>query len=247
MSFLTGLVIGSLGGGLIIWMLNRLHRRRRYAAEPAPLREAVKQLDESLDTTRTDNEPFQNELMITTSRSQRYEAEIEMLHARLATANREREQLQGELAAARLVQQPQAPVGKQAASQTGACFQSATGDPGTSNGAACTVEPQPETGLAATGRIHIGTIFDRDRLMIMPESFSVVPSKPQATQRNPLSDINGIGPIYAQKLFDAGIRTLRDLAALSPERVRAIIDPRPWRTIDVERWIMEARQQTRPA
>jgi predicted flap endonuclease-1-like 5' DNA nuclease len=269
MSFLTGLMLGSLGGGLLMWVANRLYRRRRYTHKPAPLRELLIALELDLDDARTDreqieaqfmllsqslstahanNQRLQNELMITKRISQRYEAERDLLQAQLTSINREHERVQRELTAAqRLTQQSLALVGDLEASPAGACFQPAMGAPGTSNGAAHSAEPQPETRPAAAERVYIGTIFDRDRLMIMPEALCVVPPKPQTAQRNPLTDINGIGPIYAQKLFDAGIRTLRDLAALTPERVQAIIDPRPWRTIDVERWIIEARQQSRPA
>jgi predicted flap endonuclease-1-like 5' DNA nuclease len=61
--------------------------------------------------------------------------------------------------------------------------------------------------------------------------------------RDPLIDINGIGPIYEQRLFEAGIYTFAALAALSPERIRAIIQPEKWQNIDPEQWIAEARQR----
>jgi predicted flap endonuclease-1-like 5' DNA nuclease len=61
-------------------------------------------------------------------------------------------------------------------------------------------------------------------------------------QRDPLIDINGIGPVYQQRLFEAGVTTFDALAALSPERIRAIIKHERWQEIDPEAWIAEARQ-----
>jgi predicted flap endonuclease-1-like 5' DNA nuclease len=66
--------------------------------------------------------------------------------------------------------------------------------------------------------------------------------QPAARRRDPLIDINGIGPVYEQKLFDAGVSTFEDLAALTPEQVREIIAPQRWQEIDPASWIAEARQ-----
>lgn len=60
-------------------------------------------------------------------------------------------------------------------------------------------------------------------------------------QRDPLIDINGIGPAYERKLFDAGVYTFENLAALTAEQVRAIIAPQSWQAIDPASWIDEAR------
>ena len=66
--------------------------------------------------------------------------------------------------------------------------------------------------------------------------------QPAARRRDPLIDINGIGPGYERKLFDAGVFTFEDLVALTPEQVRAIIAPQRWQEIDPASWIAEARQ-----
>lgn len=57
-----------------------------------------------------------------------------------------------------------------------------------------------------------------------------------------LEDINGIGPVFARRLNEAGIYTFADLTAQSPEKIREIISPKNWQAIDPEGWIAQARQ-----
>jgi predicted flap endonuclease-1-like 5' DNA nuclease len=61
-------------------------------------------------------------------------------------------------------------------------------------------------------------------------------------ERDPLIDINGIGPAYEQRLFDAGIYTFDDLAAQTPARLRELVGAKAWQEADTEAWIAEARQ-----
>lgn len=63
----------------------------------------------------------------------------------------------------------------------------------------------------------------------------------QEQRRDPLIDINGIGPVYERRLFDAGVYTFADLATLAPERIREIIKAERWQEIAAEAWIAEAR------
>lgn len=56
-----------------------------------------------------------------------------------------------------------------------------------------------------------------------------------------LGKIVGIGPVYEQTLFEAGIRTYAQLAALTVEELRAIIRPAAWQNIDFSQWIREAQ------
>jgi len=60
-----------------------------------------------------------------------------------------------------------------------------------------------------------------------------------------LQKVNGIGPVYAQKLFDAGIKTLEDLAASTPEQLAEIIQARGG-LARYEDWIQQARALTTP-
>ncbi len=61
--------------------------------------------------------------------------------------------------------------------------------------------------------------------------------------RDRLIDINGIGPVYQEKLYAAGVDTFDDLAAMTPEQVQAIIQPEKWQDIDAAAWIAEARRR----
>jgi len=56
-----------------------------------------------------------------------------------------------------------------------------------------------------------------------------------------LEDVNGIGPVFAQRLNEAGIYTFADLAAQTPVRIREIISPKNWQAVDPEGWISQAR------
>jgi ABC-type phosphate transport system substrate-binding protein/chromosome segregation ATPase len=64
---------------------------------------------------------------------------------------------------------------------------------------------------------------------------------PADIDHDPLRDINGIGPVYEQKLFDGGIFTFGDLAAATPEQLRTLIQPESWQRFDPEAWIAEAQ------
>jgi len=60
-------------------------------------------------------------------------------------------------------------------------------------------------------------------------------------RRDPLIDINGIGPVYEQRLFNAGVYTFDDLAAQSPARLRELVGAKAWQEADTEAWIAAAR------
>ncbi|MDH7486950.1 MAG: DUF4332 domain-containing protein [Anaerolineae bacterium] len=56
-----------------------------------------------------------------------------------------------------------------------------------------------------------------------------------------LSQIKGIGEVFEQKLYQAGIMTFADLAARTPEELKAIIQPEEWQALDFADWIAQAR------
>ncbi|MBN1679638.1 MAG: hypothetical protein JW966_05050 [Anaerolineae bacterium] len=58
-----------------------------------------------------------------------------------------------------------------------------------------------------------------------------------ATYGDRLTDVKGIGPVYAGALRKAGIQTLQQLAAMTPEEVQAVIK----RSIKAESWIEQAK------
>lgn len=58
-----------------------------------------------------------------------------------------------------------------------------------------------------------------------------------------LEVINGIGPEYAQSLFDGGIVTLADLAAATPEQLRNALGAEAWQTANTETWVAAAQSK----
>jgi predicted flap endonuclease-1-like 5' DNA nuclease len=56
-----------------------------------------------------------------------------------------------------------------------------------------------------------------------------------------LTDIKGVGPVFAAYLYEAGIENYEQLAALTPEELRNLIQVPEWRKIDAEGWIEQAR------
>ena len=54
--------------------------------------------------------------------------------------------------------------------------------------------------------------------------------------------IEGIGKIFEQRLYNAGIRKYSDLASKTPEELAAIVKPKPPAQPDFESWIEQARQ-----
>jgi predicted flap endonuclease-1-like 5' DNA nuclease len=65
----------------------------------------------------------------------------------------------------------------------------------------------------------------------------VVRIKP--TRQDRLTDIKGIGRVYAGLLYDAGIQTFKQLAAFTPEELRSIVKSKRANTDD---WIEHAKQ-----
>ena len=57
-----------------------------------------------------------------------------------------------------------------------------------------------------------------------------------------LTLIRGIGPAYARRLQEAGIRTLSALAKTSPDRLCEILQIKPWQNAAPREWVAEAKQ-----
>ncbi len=257
MNLWTGLAIGLLGGWLIEWAIDWLYWRSRFAAEATALCEHNKHL--SLDFN------------VATAAQQRAEAQITSLKASLALAHANNDLLRASLAtAAGSARQHQAEINKLRTELDCITIEHKRLQSGLSTVQASAhqfqaytrtleanhrLSPALNNTLAATDanpsteaeHIQVGTIFDRDRLIMLPDALNIAPQRPAANRCDPLIDINGIGVLYEQKLFDAGVLTFDDLASLSPERVQAIINPQPWQTIDAESWISEARQRVQPS
>lgn len=91
------------------------------------------------------------------------------------------------------------------------------------------------------------TLLDRvarqvGQLMQMVGQLGAVPLRPGQDR---LTDIRGIGPVYAGRLYKAGIHTFAQLAAMSPAQVKELLDEPAWRlrSIDVESWIRQAAER----
>lgn len=55
-----------------------------------------------------------------------------------------------------------------------------------------------------------------------------------------LEKIVGVGEVYANRLKGAGVHSFGQLAQLTPEHVREIINPEDWHNIEPESWITQA-------
>jgi predicted flap endonuclease-1-like 5' DNA nuclease len=60
-------------------------------------------------------------------------------------------------------------------------------------------------------------------------------------KRDPLIDIRGVGPVYEQRLLDAGIFTFEQVANMTVDEITAIIKPEAWQNVDIAAWIAEAK------
>jgi predicted flap endonuclease-1-like 5' DNA nuclease len=66
----------------------------------------------------------------------------------------------------------------------------------------------------------------------------------EVVQRDPLEQIQGVGPVYAQRLHDAGIFTFAQLATAAAETLRAAVDPNGEQQVEVDEWIAQAHALT---
>jgi len=84
---------------------------------------------------------------------------------------------------------------------------------------------------------------------ILDQVSQVVPSLSKTSKAPPrvgedrLTDIKGIGPVYASRLYEAGIQSFRQLAALTPEELDNLLNVPGWRkrSVDTQSWIDQAK------
>lgn len=108
---------------------------------------------------------------------------------------------------------------------------------------------QGETAAASDWQIKFNkaeaTIRDLERQLqnaLNREPEVVVKEVAVIKEKDQLEKIHGIGKVFAARFNEAGIYTFADLAALSPERAREIINPEEWQAIEPEAWIAGAAQ-----
>lgn len=86
-----------------------------------------------------------------------------------------------------------------------------------------------------TARVEI------NRLQSQLTTSSVTPPASASPPADRLQDINGIGQVFVKRLNDAGIYTFAQVSELSVERLREIIQPQEWQSVDFASWIAQAQ------
>lgn len=96
-------------------------------------------------------------------------------------------------------------------------------------------ERREQSGLLQTLQTQIASLFPLLEAIRARTRRSAGPPR--------LTDIKGIGPVYAGRLYEAGIQTFKQLAALTPEEIQALMNEPKWRArgIDAESWIEQAK------
>lgn len=103
-----------------------------------------------------------------------------------------------------------------------------------------TVTPTARPTPTPTSVPPTATPFPTASLVATPTA-SATPTTVPAV-RDDLTKINGIGPTYAGRLYNAGITTYAALAQLTPAQIKAIVAPgRTGNFIDAEAWITQAQ------
>jgi predicted flap endonuclease-1-like 5' DNA nuclease len=235
----TALILGLLIGWMIEWVIDWVYWRQRTqdsAAELENLRAQLARLRGDLTAgagsltkikaelapLQTDNERLRGELNAANGSLGQYKAELGTLNSNLSAARAENDDLRAEVAGLRAEQvpaqtMPEAQVaGNQFKTQL-LSIDSALADSAEGVHLRDSDDQQPNDEFA-----RLRAVGDR--------------------RRDPLLDINGIGPVYEQRLFDAGIYTFAELAAQNPERLRELAGAKSWQDIDTEAWIAEARR-----
>jgi predicted flap endonuclease-1-like 5' DNA nuclease len=249
MTVWTALILGLLIGWIVEWVIDWIYWRQRTqngAAELANLRVqhsrlradlsagtgSLAKLKADLAALQTDNQRLQAELQAANSSIGRYQAELGTLNTGLAAAQTDRDRLRAELDALR------APA------------QATLAAPGAGEQYRTQLLSIDPTLAGNTGGVHLGDGDRQDSTESEHLHADLAGAEGEVErvqtvgdrQRDQLIDINGIGPVYEQRLFDAGIYTFVDLAAQSPARLRELVGAKSWQETDTEAWIAEAQQ-----
>lgn len=82
-------------------------------------------------------------------------------------------------------------------------------------------------------------VRELERLLRQQETAAVAPSAPRSDD---LTRVNGIGPVYAARLNEAGIQTFAELAGRDADELRAIVGLKEWHAADPAVWIAQASE-----
>ena len=85
----------------------------------------------------------------------------------------------------------------------------------------------------------------RPNLRNCPKRANLKQLKPHDATEDKLTDIVGIGVVYAKRLRKEGISTFKALAKLKPAQLQKMINPATWQTLDFESWIEQARDRAK--
>lgn len=103
-------------------------------------------------------------------------------------------------------------------------------------------ERREQAGVLVRVVDQLGEFFPIMRQLIFSRPQTESKKRTPVPGQDRLTDIKGIGPVYAGKLYEAGIYTFRQLASMSPDEVRVLIDAPTWRqkAVNAESWIEQA-------
>ncbi len=89
---------------------------------------------------------------------------------------------------------------------------------------------------------HEALLVEYERLLTQVNPTLAVTEivQPEITGKDPLHEIDGIGPAYEKRLNAGGLFTFAQLVEAGPQRLREIVSPEQWQTIDTEDWIVQA-------
>ena len=240
MTIWTALILGLLIGWIVEWVIDWIYWRQRTqnsTAELANLRVQHSRLRADLNAGAGSLVKLKTELAA-------LQTDNERLHGELNAANGSLGQYKAELGAlntARLQAELDALRTERAPTQTTLAAQDA-GNQGKTQ--LLSVVPTP---IGAADGVQLSDSDDRQHNAELERLQAQFDSGERAyavgeRQRDPLIDINGIGPVYEQRLLDAGIYTFAELAAQSPARLRELVGAKSWQETETEAWITEARQ-----
>ena len=244
-SWASWLVLGLLSGWLIEWVIDWVYWRQRRAAD--------------LEAAQAGGGQLRADLARANAAAQHLQSELASIRAELATAHADGERVQADLQRLNdAAQRDQVDVG--ALRRTTEELRSETDRLRAEREAVQEASRQYQAELGAL-KLKLEGASSRQTVLLdanalaapmatlsaeepateSPLMRSVGSGGETARQRDPLIDINGIGPVYQRRLFDAGVYTFADLAALTPERVREIVRPQSWQDVDPAAWIAEAQ------
>lgn len=235
MNVWTALILGLLAGWLIEWVIDWMYWRGRRATLLA-----------DVDSARAERDRLRAELDVV----RRDAGEVVSLRDALSACRADGQRLETELTTAQGI----APQLRAELTQTQADLKTAQAEIGRLREELGARDARPQTASFAAGAPAVlGSIPDgpvdtelngeNARLRTELQSLRTAFASLRRSQHDPLIDINGIGPVYEKKLFEAGIYTFAQLAVLTSDQVRAIIKPEKWQDIDPEAWIAEARMR----